>query len=214
MRTNKKTHLYELILDRLIEGRYRFGEPILVKELATDTGASRQPIMSALNALSVDGFVKIVPQVGCEVINPTLRDIADFYKMFSRTEGLLAELAASRWTPPQLSALKASNAMIRADLEASGGANYRDLNRTFHLAFHEMSGSSLLETRQSSIFSMSDFLIMQTVGFRPHVDEAATEHDDIIQTLESRDEAGARAAAEAHIDEVAKAVIRVVSAKN
>lgn len=212
MRTNKKTHLYDLILERLIEGRYRFGERILVRQIADDTGASRQPIMSALGALSIDGFVNIVPQVGCEVINPTMRDVEDFYLMFARTEGLLAELAAARWTTMQLTTLKATNAMIRADLEADGGRQYRELNRLFHRTFHEMASSPLVNARQSSIFAMSDFLIRQTVGFRPHVEGATVEHDAIIAALEARDSQKARETAEWHIQEVAAAVIEAARA--
>lgn len=213
MRTNKKTHLYDLILDRLIDGHYRFGEPIQVRELSAETGASRQPIMSALGALAVDGFLNIVPQVGCEVINPSLRDIEDFYKMFARTEGLLAELAATRWSLSQLGSLKATNAMIKADLEIDGGRQYRELNRSFHRLFHEMAGSPLLNARQSSIFSMSDFIIRQTVGFRPHVAQAVNEHDEIIAALERKDPGAARVAAERHIHEVGDAVIQVARSK-
>jgi DNA-binding GntR family transcriptional regulator len=207
MRSNKKAILYDYILDRLIEGRFKFGEPILVKQLSAETGASSQPILAALMALSVDGFVNIIPQVGCEVINPTPRDIADFYRFFARTEGLLAELAATRWTKAQLAALKSANSMIRADLADSGGERYQELNRVFHRIFHEMAGSPLLDSRQSSIFAMSDFMIMQTIGFRPRVNDAAIEHDEIIAAIEARSAVKARKSAEKHINAVAKVVI-------
>ncbi len=109
----KKDLLYSEILERLVTARYRFGERILVKELCAETGASRQPIMAALNALGNDGFVRIIPQVGCEVVDPTLQDIGDFYRLFARLEGLLAELAASRHTETQLKALKKINLRIK-----------------------------------------------------------------------------------------------------
>ena len=60
---NKKDEIYDLVVDGLINARYRFGQRILVKELAADTGVSRQPIMTALGRLASDGFVRIVPQV-------------------------------------------------------------------------------------------------------------------------------------------------------
>jgi len=212
MRSNKKAVLYDYILDRLIEGRYKFGEAILVKQLSAETGASSQPILAALTALSVDGFVNITPQVGCEVINPTHRDIADFYKFFARTEGLLAELAAMRWTASQMAALKSANSMIRADLNDSGGDRYQELNRVFHRIFHEMAGSPLLDSRQNSIFAMSDFMIMQTIGFKPHVVDATKEHDEIIAAIQERSATKARKSAEKHIDAVARTVI--AAAKN
>lgn len=213
MRSSKKDVLYDEILDRLIGVKYRFGERILVKELSAETGTSRQPIMAALNALSADGFVRIIPQVGCEVINPTIREIGDFYKMFARLEGLLAELAAERRSPSQMKTLRETNRQIKADLGEHGGEDYRELNRLFHTNFHNMADSPLLDARQNSIFAMSDFFIMQTVGFTPHMSDAADEHEIIISALERQDPEAARTAAEGHIAAVAGAVLAgIVSA--
>ncbi len=206
-RPSKRDFLYADILDRLISAKYRFGERINVKELGAETGASQQPILSALNALSMDGFVRIIPQVGCEVINPTVREISDFYKMFARLEGLIAELAAERRTSSQLRTLKDTNRLIRAELLENSGEDYRELNHTFHKIFHRMADSNLLDSRQSSIFAMSDLFIMQTIGFTAHMTDAADEHDQIIAALEAQDVDAARFAAEAHINAVASSVM-------
>lgn len=212
MRATKKDVVYDDILERLISAKYRFGERILVKELAAEIESSRQPILAALNALGADGFVRIIPQVGCEVVNPSVREIGDFYKMFARNEGLLAELAAERRTAGQLKTLKNINRRIKADLEESDGEDYRELNRQFHATFHLMASSPLLDNRQSSIFAMSDFFITQTVGFTPHMSDAVNEHDVIIAALEAQEPEAARIAAENHINEVANTVMRAISA--
>lgn len=211
MRATKKDVVYDDILERLISAKYRFGERILVKELAAEIESSRQPILAALNALGADGFVRIIPQVGCEVVNPSVREIGDFYKMFARNEGLLAELAAERRTAGQLKTLKNINRRIKADLEESDGEDYRELNRLFHATFHLMASSPLLDNRQSSIFAMSDFFITQTVGFTPHMSDAVNEHDLIIAALEAQEPEAARIAAENHINEVANTVMRAIS---
>src|SRR5882757_4484587 len=103
---SKQGEIYELLVRRLVNARYAFGERILVRELVAEFGVSRQPIMSALNWLAADGFVRIVPQVGCQVINPDRNAVADFYLMFQRMEGLLSELAAARRTDQQLANLR------------------------------------------------------------------------------------------------------------
>lgn len=211
MRATKKDVVYDDILERLISAKYRFGERILVKQLAEEIESSRQPILAALNALGADGFVRIIPQVGCEVVNPSVREIGDFYRMFARIEGLLAELAAERRTQGQLKTLKNINRRIKADLDESDGEDYRELNRQFHATFHLMASSPLLEDRQSNIFAMSDFFINQTVGFMPHLSDAVDEHDLIIAALEAQAPEEARIAAERHINEVANTVMRAIS---
>ena len=49
---SKRNEIYDFIIQRLVKAHYGFGDRLLVKELSQETGASRQPIMSALNRLS------------------------------------------------------------------------------------------------------------------------------------------------------------------
>ena len=213
---NKKDEIYDLLVERLVGANYAFGQRLSVKELSADTGASRQPIMAALNRLSSEGFVKIIPQVGCEVIRPARQEIADFYLMFERLEGLLAELAAARRTEEQLRALKGLQARIVAiDFGDSGHAReYGELNRAFHQLIHDMAQSPFVDERQNSNFNMSDFFINQAGGFDPFMADAVREHDDIIDAIASRSPARARALIEAHIAAVASAVLAGLRTNN
>ena len=53
MRTHrsKKETVHDTLLERIVNGDYRMGEKILIKRLIEETGASRQPVMSALSDL-------------------------------------------------------------------------------------------------------------------------------------------------------------------
>jgi DNA-binding GntR family transcriptional regulator len=214
MALRKKDVLYGEILERLVTARYRFGERILVKELCAETGASRQPIMAALNALANDGFVRVIPQVGCAVVSPRLQDIADFYRLFARLEGLLAEIAASRHSDGQIKALKKINLRIMEldPADPGAGEDYRLLNLSFHSTLHQMAQSPLLDTRQASLFAMSDFFVSQTGGFNDQLDHAPEEHATIIDAIADRDAQRACCAAESHIAHVGALVLARFSA--
>lgn len=203
---SKRNNIYDLIVDRLVSAEYKFGDRLLVKELSAETGVSRQPIMSALNRLSVDGFVRIVPQVGCEVIDPSRQEISDFFLMFQRMEGLLAELAAQRRTDAQMRQLRAVQIQLtllgRGDTET-----YVQLNRDFHHALHVMAASPLLDQKQRNNFNMCDFFITHSSGFEPFQKEAVAEHDQIIDAIDRQQPERARLVAEAHIAAVATAVL-------
>ncbi len=205
----KKDQVREQILSRLLDGTYKFGDPISVKAFSEETGISRQPIMTALSTLGTEGFVTVVAQVGCEVASPTADEINDFYLMFERLEGLMAELAAKRRTDDQIRKLKAINMQISMIDNEDGDATetYRLLNREFHGLIHEMANSPLLVERQGNIFTMSDFFIVQTVGFIPHLRNAAEEHEEMIDAIAAKDPAAARLAAERHIREVSHHVM-------
>lgn len=206
---NKKEELYDYIVGALISARYRFGQRVLVKELAAETGVSRQPIMTALNRLAADGFVRIIPQVGCEVVQPAPAAIADFYLMFARMEGLLSELAATRRTDRQLRDLIALQGRIVAfeHDHRDSAQDYAGLNRDFHQIIHVMADSPLLDEKQRSNFNMSDFFINQSVGFGAFLSVAVQDHEDIIAAIGDRSPRRARKVAEAHIAAVADAVL-------
>lgn len=206
---SKQSEIYDLLVQRLVDARYAFGERILVRELATEFGVSRQPIMTALNWLAADGFVRIVPQVGCQVINPDRNAVADFFLMFQRMEGLLAELAAARRTEPQLAELRELQRRIVAiaDDQEALRAHYAELNRNFHRTIAAMADSALLEEKQSANFNMSDFFINHAIGFDTLGASVAQEHEPIIDAIVRREPSGARRAAEEHIASVAAAVL-------
>ncbi|MCG8503145.1 MAG: GntR family transcriptional regulator [Sphingomonadales bacterium] len=206
---SKNDEIYDLIVDRLINAHYAFGERLFVKELGAETGASRHPIMSALNRLSAEGFVRIVPQVGCEVINPSRDEIADFFMLFQRTEGVLAELAALRRTEDDLLRLNLAQRglLSLADGRDPSPREYAALNRDFHHAMHLMSHSPLLIRKQRNNFNMSDFFITHSVGFTPIIADGLREHDQIIAAIEMQQPDRARLQAEAHIAAVASSVL-------
>lgn len=209
MNLNKRDEVYSQIMMRLLSVKIRIGERLLVKELGTDLKVSRQPIMAALNRLEAEGFVHIIPQVGCEVVNPSRSEIADFFMMFERMEGLLSELAAARRTEDQLEELRALNRRILTiDFSApNAGEEYGIMNRRFHQMIQVMARSPLLDKRQRNNFNMSDFFINQMVGFGKVMGDAAQEHQEIIDAIAMQAPTRARMITEAHISGVAKTVL-------
>ena len=208
---SKSNEVYDLVINRLVSAKYAFVERLLVKELSQETGASRQPIMSALNRLSAEGFVHIVPQVGCEVISPSRDEIADFFRLFQLIEGLLAELAAERRTEDDLMELKLAHQRL-AMMEQSNDASperYLRLNQAFHRRLHEMAYSPLLARKQKNNFNMIDFFISQSAGFGTLMAGGDTvhEHAQIVDAIEKRDSARASAESQDHLIAIAETVL-------
>lgn len=197
----KQDSVYDILLERFVSGRYRFGDTILVKQVAQETGASKHPIMSALKDLRAEGFVVITAQVGCQVVSPSAREIGDFFVMFSRMEGAMAEFAAERRQLADIDRLNLINAQI-AKLPrraAASGERYRVLNREFHATLHGIGQSPALHERLRASWAMSDFLISQSDEFSRHLSEAAAEHDDVIRAIAKGSASTARVAMERHI---------------
>jgi hypothetical protein len=56
--------VYDVLRERLLEGRYPAGTRLPTDDLRSELGVSKQPVMEALRRLAADGMVQIVPQVG------------------------------------------------------------------------------------------------------------------------------------------------------
>lgn len=207
--SSKKDQIYQEILSRLFSGRYRFGDPIYVKEISEETGISRHPIMAALYSLQECGLIRITAQVGCEVVSPTIEEVSDFYRMFALTESLIGELAATRRTDADLLKLRMINEQIASIATDASEATviYRELNLAFHKQLQAMSYSPLVCSRQISNFELADFYLVQTGGIKAHLHLVAQEHQQIIDALAKRDARAAGQLAREHLESVAQDVL-------
>jgi len=202
----------------LIHGEFQFSEQLVINKLAKKIGTSRQPFMDALKRLSAEGFIEIIPQVGCRVISPPgAKEIRDFYALFASVESLSSELAAVRHTHREFFELQQCAATMR-ELRANCvdkkdiARSYWRLNRKFHGQIHLMSRSDVVSSVAESLWDRSSFYIAGLSGnimFSERLDEANDEHDLICDAIGARDQDRARHLARAHIAAVGEALLLV-----
>lgn len=187
-------HVYEEVKEQLFESRFGRDGWLKVEDLAAELEVSRQPVMDSLKRLSFEGFVTIVPQVGCRVRAYTNEEIHDFYMLFAFGEGLVAELAAARATPDDIVTLREISHRIGAlrDLKAAKhdlARMYRALNRQLHKEIRKIARSSSVTELVESMGDRSDFFI--ATSRRPMLGEslqnAHDEHLAIIDAIANHD---------------------------
>ncbi len=195
-------HIKKQLLDGLVSNQGWFA----IDEIAGTLGISRQPVMDAMKRLSLEGFIEIVPQVGCRVNSASPDEIADFFRLFAASEGLVGQLAAERATSDDVLQLRLLSAQIGAlsDWDGDGGVraqSYRLLNRQFHAELRRIARSQVVGDIVERLADRSDFYIAQSGGaeFNRHVVPAHHEHEHILRAIEQRDAEGARAASVEHI---------------
>ncbi|WP_439540594.1 GntR family transcriptional regulator [Sphingomonas sp.] len=197
---------YSHVKNMLIEGRVSANEWLPIDRIAAELGSSRQPVLEAMKRLVLEGFVEIMPQVGCRVRNPDPQEIDDFYRLFAAGEALIAELCAARAEPADILSLRLISSQI-ATLSTLGedaqaiGENYRVLNRRLHAEMRRVSRSKPLADVVESLGDRSDFYVALTNRsiFALNVEQAHREHEEIITAIADGDTSGAREAMERHI---------------
>lgn len=214
LRPRKGDAVYLTIKAQLLRGEHEFGAALSVADLAARLGASRQPVMEALKRLQSEGFVEIIPQVGCRVAAPRAAEVSDFYEVFATMEGLASRLAAERRDPAEVDecralAVRLTSAIGVGDFDS---ARYADLNRRFHGLIHRMARSREARTAAEMYWDRSDFLIASTRPpfWRTNLERAEHEHAELCEAIAAGKGPRAQTLAYEHVRSFGDAVLEHV----
>ena len=207
---------YDAIKGKLITGVLAGGARLDITELVEEFQTSRQPVIAAIGRLAAEGFLRVVPQVGCWVASVAPDEVADFFRFFALTEGLACELGAMRREPAQLDALRANldatgRLLVGSPVDAERqGREFFRLNREFHGLIHEMAHSSYVATHAGSMWDRCDFYLASA---DPHIQgeriaESEQEHEAIFDAIAQGQVKVAGGLMVAHIESFGEAAVR------
>jgi DNA-binding GntR family transcriptional regulator len=110
---------YEVLRQRILEGRHAPGARLVEQRLAEELGVSRTPVREALARLQSEGLVEIYPNRGAVVRTFTPQHLVDAYGLRAVLEGHAAHQAARRIGGSGLEALERECEALEAALETS-----------------------------------------------------------------------------------------------
>jgi DNA-binding GntR family transcriptional regulator len=130
------------------------GQKIRVEDVVSALHTSRQPVMDAFKRLAAEGFLEIIPQVGCRVVSVQPNEVSDFLTVFAAVEAAICGLAAVRRTQDELDHLAALAHQLTVMTE---GRDHRTLERAFHAQVHAMAHSTISATVAGSLWDRTEF---------------------------------------------------------
>src|SRR5579863_4940517 len=96
-RRSAPPQIYELLRERILTVQLKPGESINERWLADWLGVSRTPIREAINRLSANGLIAIVPNVGTSVSLINAARVREFNYIRTSLETLIVRHAAERF---------------------------------------------------------------------------------------------------------------------
>ena len=211
---------YDAIKSKLISGVLPGGARVDITELVEEIQTSRQPVLAAINRLAAEGFLRVVPQVGCWVASVEPDEVADFFRFFALTEGLACELGAMRREPAHIEALRgnleATVRLVGAKTDATRQAReFFRLNREFHGLIHEMARSSYVATHAGSMWDRCDFYLASADAHiqGERIAESEQEHEEIVNAIADGQVKQAGALMVAHIQSFGDAAVRRLTSR-
>lgn len=202
---------------RVLDGALPSGTRLRQEALAEEFGVSRTPIREALRKLQASGLVELRPHRGAFVRGLSPREIRGAYEVRAELEGLAAELAAKQISQQQLEQLhdalrqfrEALARMVELRREPAGTTSPTDdetarwgaANDQFHQTIQAAAGNDVLVATLTHLhrsfprdltrvaFSESTTLLAENVR----------EHEALLDAIERRDAASARALMVDHV---------------
>lgn len=186
----------------LILGYYKPGENLSFKMLADTFGVSRQPISSAIGHLRASGYVEVLPQVGCRVVEPSREEVFDFFRIHSSIEAVAVELAVERKSAGEEAKLAALRPPPMGDLDrVSDRAAYIAYVDAFHEQIWAMAKAPMLAGQFSGLRNLASFYLWQRIS-RLTVQAAGTlseQRDGIVERIVAGDSAAASRLMKEHL---------------
>jgi DNA-binding GntR family transcriptional regulator len=141
--------LNDIMLSRLradiVAGTFAFGERLSEDKLSKLYGVTKAPVRSALLKLQAEGLLKIVPQRGAFVMDPSLSEVRALCELRVALELEAARLALQR-NPEELAERMTDIVQKMEPLSQTiKNAVYQSLDMELHVAFFQAARSEMLE---------------------------------------------------------------------
>jgi DNA-binding GntR family transcriptional regulator len=212
-RLSLKELAYEKIKYLIVENQISHDRQITELELNKALQVGRAPIREALNLLSKDGLIQLIPNKGAILRRFSPHDLVQIYQIREVIDPLATRQAIERFDLSELERIEGEYAS-RAITDWKSG---RQFSKELHSFIYRSSGNPFL----SAVFE--DLQLKNEVSWNslwnlwkraPHtsaIEKRRREHLAILQSLKKRDAQSAEAKSREHISNALRDLLRMIS---
>jgi DNA-binding GntR family transcriptional regulator len=198
-----QTQQSDLALERLrrdlLSGALAPGSAVSETGIAGRYATGRASARTALQRLTQQGLVAVVPRRGYVIARVTIGDVREIFQMRLALEPLAARLAAGRVDARTMLA-RERKALAAWRGRRSTGADVLAHNRFVHMHIAEASGNARLVRQIDDLLAESERSVMIGLGNGSLVTQMMDEHLPLIEALQSGDPDVAEERARRHVE--------------
>jgi len=184
----------------ILAGSFEPGERLVEARLAQQLGVSRGPLREAFKLLRAEGLVREEPHRGTFVTVLSPVDVCEIYEVRAAIEARAARLLAEKHRPADVKALRT----LLARLEAAASEDDTKAMSEADMAFHEAVCRLTRNRRLHEVFVRHVPFVQGVMRLDEHLygclDDAAREHEPMVEAIAVGDGTLAAQRFEAHID--------------
>lgn len=197
-RETLQDRVYQQIAGLILDGGIVPGQLVTIQGLAEAFGVSAMPVREALKRLSAAHALNVVSGRSIGIPRLSLDRLVDLRNVRIEVEGTAAAWAARAMAAPGLALLEDQLDRMDQSVPAGDTRDYLRANRAFHFAIYRAAGSP-------TIVSLIEILWLQISPYFNLLRESGNylsaniHHRAMVDALQRKDEAAARAAMVADI---------------
>ena len=150
-----KLDIYQTIRDRILFLRYRPGEILKEKDLAAEFGVSKTPLREILSRLEFEKLVTVIPRAGVMVTQIEFQKLTDVYQIRIYIEGLVAKLAAKKFSAVHVEEIKAIKAACQKLLKKGDPEDLIKIDLRFRDVLNRAAGNPILMENSNYLYNMT-----------------------------------------------------------
>lgn len=191
----------KVIRGLIITGQMRADQLYSVPRLATELGVSATPVREALLDLAREGLLEPVRNRGFRVVALSPNELKDIYAVRTMLEvPSVAEIARAGLGPAQLEQLRELAAVTKRAADAGNLIEFLEADRKFHVGLIAMLGNKPLADLVEALRDRVRLHGFKSGKSSEYITKSASEHFQLLDFLAKRDEPGAVALMQRHLE--------------
>ena len=196
---------------RIITLNYRPGAYLNEAQICADLRIGRTPVHMALQRLSIDGMIEIMPRKGAIVRPVTVDEIMSVIEARLCNEPMAARLAAARASSAQIDRLTEIVAEADARTSEKDVEALMELDRELHSLIADATRNTVLARILKMLHEHSLRLWFISLSEPARLEKEAHEHGDILAAISAKDERRAELVMRQHIESFAQTITASIS---
>lgn len=201
------SYVMDAIRDGILEGRYPLGSRLDQQAIADEFGVSLVPVREGLRLLEAEGFVKVFPRRGVFVIDASIDDFQEIYRIREVLEELAAQLAVPNLSDETFQQLDGIITQMEQATASQDFARLLELNHSFHFTIYEAANQPLLLEMLSNLWNRSSLYRRLYTYLSDRALQAIIEHKKIYAALKSGDAEAAGQAVRHNVRQTVQGVL-------
>ena len=213
MKFEKATYhvrIADMLRDMMMTGKLKEGDKVNENDLCSTMGISKTPLREALRVLSVEGLIKLVPNRGAFVTQPTFEEIEEMFDVMSLLEGFCAGAACENMRSQDLAHLEKLHAQLEKQYEQRDQEGYIRINNQYHSFLQEMAGNRTLNQIINGLRKKILLYRFQSLSAPARFESSIQEHRKLLEAFRQRDSKQADILMQAHLKSQSVALSQLV----